>query len=257
MLDRGLLEWQKLPAKTRTAKPPKSEPKHRWESNYPKDGLVLRETVRYLSDKPVDAKNEKPRFNFDFVWFSADEAKQFLPESPKVGDEYKVPQHLYHRFARHHLLNTVQGENGTYHAHEVTGELGVKILSVDGQKVRIRVSGSSRAIAKTENDAHWRARRIEAEILGFAVFNHKSAKFEKFDLVAKGKIYKSGDLNSDSKKAQSIGWYFALTDPNEPSAKISPTHLYAYEGSWVKKPGIALHGLQRSQSDKEKQKNDN
>jgi hypothetical protein len=254
MLERGLAAWQKLPEKTRAEKPPFDQPQHRWEQSYPQDGLVLKETVRYLSeDKNDDPKNIESRFNFDFAWFSGEETKQFIPETPKVGQKYKVPQKLYLRLARHHLLNTAQGESGSYHDHELTGELRVEVLSVDQQKVRIRISGTSQAIAQTKHDAHWRARRIDAKLLGFADFNRVTQKFDKFDLVAKGKIFPKAKPEVDAKGVRSIGWYFTLADPDQGGAKISPTHLYAYTGNWVKKPVIALHDLRR-RSDKQKMK---
>lgn len=245
MLERGLDAWHKLPEKERQAKPPGAEPKHRWEFCYPKDGLVLKETFRYFLD---DAQEEEKRFNFDFAWFSADEAKSFISQSSKTGEKYKVAQTLCRRLARHHLLDSAQGENGPYHADEVSGELFVEVISIDEQKVRIRINGTSQAIAQTEHDASWRAPRIDAELLGVATFNRTTQEFDEFELVALGKIF-SKAKKGDPKVAKSIGWYFTLADSNRPAARLSPTHLEAYDAKWVKKPSFALHDLPTSGSD--------
>ena len=130
----------------------------------------------------------------------------------------------------------------------------MEVLEVNEENVNIRITGTSQAIAQTDHDAHWRVRRIDAELLGFAVYDRASKRFSEFELVAIGKLFPKTD--SDAKDARPIGWHFALADPDNPAERISPTHMYAYQGEWVVKPGIALHGLQPGPGDRKKMKND-
>ena len=253
MLERGLAAWNKLPEKSRHTKPAESKPVHRWEWSYPQDGLVLKQTIRYLSDDSVAEQKRDSRFNFDFAWFSADEAEQFISKTPKIGEQYELPQVLYYRFARYHLLNTAHGENGTYHANEVNGKLFVKVLAVDNQSVRIRIAGTSQAtITTSEHLGMSPAPRIRAELLGFARFDRVARRFDSFELVAKGKIYDTPEPTPDEQHGRSIGWYFNLADPDLPFERLYPTHIHAYDAEWVEKPAFALHRLRPNELNKQK-----
>ena len=256
VLERGLAAWNKLPAKDREAKPAKSTPDHRWEWSYPENGLVLKQTVRYLADDSATDQQRDSRFNFDFAWFSADEAEQFIPKTLKVGERYQVPQVIYHRFARYHLLNTAHTESGTYHAQEVNGKLFVKVLAVDKRSVRVRISGNSLAtLTKSEHPGLSPPPRIEAKLLGFASFDRVARRFDSFELVAKGEIYNSTEKKPAEHPQRSIGWYFTLADPDQPFERLYPTHIHAYDADWVKKPAFALHGLQPNPLDRQKMNN--
>jgi hypothetical protein len=245
MLERGLDAWEKQPEEVRNAQPPGSNPDHRWEWNYPEDGLVLKQTARYLSRNPVDDhdRDRDTRFNFDYVWFSRAEAAQFLSGSPAVGDRYEVPAVLHQRFARYHLLNTAYGESGTYRAEEVAGRLLVEVLAVEKEHVRLRLSGNSVAAARLDNIGHSRAPRIAADLLGFASFNRVTRRFDRFEMVATGEVYSTVEPVAEDRPQRSIGWYFCLADPQQPFERLYPTQIYAYDVEWIRKPEIALHGL--------------
>ncbi len=247
MLERALAAWNELPDEARRAEPPVSKPEHRWEWNYPENGLVLKQTARYLSEDSVEDQQPDSRFNFDFAWFSADEAAQFISEQPIAGEHYELPQDLYERFARYHLLNTAHGESGTYRADEVNGKLSVKVLEADQQTVRIRLSGISHQAASKNNVGHGRASRIAAELLGFASYDRTTRRFTRFELVAKGKIYKTVEFQPDERHERSIGWYFTLANPDNAFERLYPTQIYAYDANWVQKPTLALHGLKRNE----------
>ncbi len=253
MLERGLAAWNKLPEKSRRAKPPNWKPDHRWEWSYPEKGLVLKQTSRYLPEELIKDQQPDPRFNFDFAWFSADEAAQLIPKTPIVGQQHRVPDNLYRRLARYNLLNNAHGETGTYYADDVLGKLMVKVLSVDDQTVRIRISGTSQATAGDSNYFGLSpARRIQATLLGFADFGRVEQQFRSFELVGKGKIYKSSNPAPDEKHTRLIGWYFTLADPDRSVDRLFPTHLRAYDADWVKKPTLQLSDLGRAPSERKK-----
>jgi formylglycine-generating enzyme required for sulfatase activity len=237
MLRRGLSAWAELPEAKRSAKSTLSDPGHRWEASYPQDGLVLEQTFRELTQglDPADG------FNRDFAWFSAEEARRLLPESLEPGANYPVPRALHLRFARHHLLASAHGETGGFAPHEVEGALEVEVLAVEDSKVRVRITGTSTAKAdppKAGEDLHWRSQQVEARLLGFATFDRRSGRFDAFELMAEGKVTPRG-----SEDSRPLGWFFALADGDRPSARVSPTHAYAYDADWLVKPKLTLHAL--------------
>lgn len=259
-LQQGLEAWADLSETERNAKPAKFVPDHRWEWSYPKNGLALKATIRHLpanAMNPDSTENQKKLpVNFDFVWFSAEEARQFVADSIVVGKKYKLPDALYHRLGRHHLLNNARGESGSYAKTELIGGMHVQVLAADDQRIRLKITGQSRAIAdkaRVNADTHWRSRRIDATIFGLASFDREKQRFTEFELMAKGLIFE----NADEKKpdnATPIGWHFALADPTKPTERLPPTHLYAYEGEWVEQPRVASRFLSISPEKQTKSK---
>ena len=243
MLRRSLELWSRLPKEKRAAEPISSKPNHRWESSYPEDGLVLTQTFRLFTFNTDLSADPEPTFNLDYVWFSAEEASQFLSNSPVQGQKYKVPQRLYRRLARHHLLNSAHGESGGFDSDQVEGELQVEIQSVVDSKVRLKITGTSDAHYKTKKETSWWPRRIQAELLGYANYDRESSQFDDFELIAIGTVTPQSHDEGDSADLKSIGWHFTLAPRDEPSARLSPTNLFAYDAPWVKKPKFQLHAL--------------
>ncbi len=241
MMTRGLQAFEALPEPRRAPAPTNSVPSHRWEWSYPRDGLVLAQTFRYLPTRPT---NRRGSFNQDHVWFSPDETKQFLPDDPRPGLEVLLPEVLLHRFARHHLLNSARGESGPFSAAEVEGELRATVLTVRDRRVRLMLRGRSTARSDNPKD-RWRPTRIDAQMFGFAEFDRHKRRVLSFDLAARGTVTLTPRGKEEQATTRSIGWLFELADTNKPSARIAPTHLHAYGVPWVTKPKVRLGALPR------------
>ena len=248
MMNRSLAAWQALPAADRLAKmpeTPKSKPKHRWEWSAPDRGLILKETIRYLKEGSPTEQTPDKRFNHDFAWFSADEAKSLIPDSPVVGETKQVPEEFYRRLARCHLLNTAHGEGGTYHADQVRGKVSITILEVSPKQVRIKLSGNGVSTGTQEKAFGLApAAKIRTELLGFANYDRTTEQFSQFELIALGKIYRSTEAAVTAPADQNIGWLFTLADRERPFDRLAPTHLHAYDASWVDQPDLRLHDYQ-------------
>ena len=250
MLKRSLQAWQELPPADRQAKPDSSQPDHRWEWSAPRNGLILKETIRYLSNDSLANQKPDSRYNFDFAWFSAEEATRLLPESPVIGKKHEVPAEFYRRLARCHLLNTAHGEGGTYHADQVRGKLWVSVLDKNQQQIRIRIWGSGESTGSpTKRFGLAPAPKIVTELLGYGDFDRKTGQFSRFELVALGQLYNTPQPSATEPAARTIGWYFTLADPDRPFDRLAPTHLHAYDAKWVQKPELGLHGYQPNRSD--------
>jgi formylglycine-generating enzyme required for sulfatase activity len=234
MLQRGLQAWDDLPQASRIEEPDVPHPTHRWEASYPEDGLVLDETFRDLSGEAGSGT----RYNRDHVWFSAEEMLGFVSPATQPGDSYELPRALHLRFARHHLLDSAHGESGTFSAKEIEGGMQVEVLAIEDHKVRIRITGTSHANADPPADSDWRPQQIETGFLGFATFDRESGRFDAFELVATGIITPRAP-----QPTRKMGWLFTLASPDRPSARLSPTHAYAYDAAWLDKPKLTLHEL--------------
>ncbi len=85
-LKTALRKWQQLPERVRrrgnAANP---MPAHRWETSYPDLGLVLVSVNRDLVSDQGDFRRSGDRWNRDHVWFSAEEARSWLPADPIPG----------------------------------------------------------------------------------------------------------------------------------------------------------------------------
>ncbi len=245
MMEQALEDWQNLPEHERIADSVESKPDHRWEWNYPEDGLVLKLTARYLSGATLQKQQPDKRFNFDYAWFGSDEVKSFLTAAPVVGKKYELPQPLFERFVRCHLLDTAQGESGTFRSDEISGKFEITITEVNATTIKLELAGLSSAAATKSNVGYYRVPRIEAEVYGFASYQRQQNRFDKFEMVGKGKIFRSIEPEADESPARHIGWYFTLADPDSPAERLFPSYIYAYEADWLEKPAVELQQLHR------------
>ena len=107
----GLDKWNDLPLSERQL-PENYKPQavHRWEDSYPEKGLVLKsEKADVFTDPPMQSKRGD-RWNMDYVWFSKNEARLWLPNDPKEGDTYQLPTILKDRLFRFHMVDNVRGQ---------------------------------------------------------------------------------------------------------------------------------------------------
>src|SRR5262249_29943178 len=128
-------------------------------------------------------------------WFTKEEAKQFLPQPPHVGQKHDLPAPLVERIARCHLVDNVRGQTAAYDAkHIEKARLTVAVTAVDGSVVSLRLEGETRAAA----EGSWSVRGLrnpqptpqkrgfETRLLGKATYDGTKERFVTFELVAVG-----------------------------------------------------------------------
>ena len=71
----------------------------------------------------------------------------------------------------------------------------------------------------------------------------ENARFDAFELIAIGTVTPHSQSEGDPAELRSIGWHFTLAPRDKPSARLSPTYLFAYDAEWVEKPKVELHAL--------------
>lgn len=249
-LERGLAAWESLPDAERWL-PEGADiaPAHRWEQSYPTDGLVL---TRIARDLPPDADPKSAPLrpsNRDHAWFSAEEARSFLPDGPAaelaVGDFHELPAPLVRRLAQFHLVDNVRGQTLPFAPEEVhEAWLHTEVIARQGDVLTLRLTGGSHAKAEGpwlmgEND--WTPpgdypRGVIASLRGEARYDTARQAFAAFTLAGVGTRWGSGWLNGrDAKDSGPIGWLFTLS-PDTPAERVAPAFVDLYAADWIVRP---------------------
>ena len=236
-LTKGLTRWRRLSDEER-AKPPKdTKPDHRFEWSWPKGGLGLTVTMRYLpaDDKPTSAKLRE--YNHDSLWFSAAEARQFLPANPAPGTKHSLPDPLFQRIARFNLVDAVRGETRQF--SRVEGAIQIEVTAVEGDVVTIRLTGKTKGTGNPRRRGLYMALGIEAQLLGTARFDRKSNRFVAFEIVGKGIRWVSPRTDRRGRRRKQepvkpIGWFFTLTPERTDGFYVAPTHIRSYRVEWAR-----------------------
>ena len=173
---------------------------------YPVGGLVLKQTMRDLPRPAGHASpQERPEaINFDYVWFSADEVRDFLPEALQVGVSRALPWRIVRRFARFHLLDSVRGETPPWRDEGVqAATMTAEVVAVDDNRVHLRLDGGvlnsqggTWAIEPFQKKLEGLTRGYHCRLRGELTFDMQRGAFARFDLVAVGDRWGGTEHNS-------------------------------------------------------------
>lgn len=240
MLERGLAEWKRLPDAEKLATADQSlDAVHRWEKEYPRDGLVLNGVSRDLHDasnvEGADATAERlPTWNRDTAWFSKVEAASLIPTDATVGSEFDFPEVFVSRLVKLHFVDLVKGQSSPYSKNEIAGSrLSGKVVRADGDRLFIDVRGVT--AAQTKKKSRW-SRGLKTRVVGDAVFDRKQKVFSKFEMVALGERWGRTRFNDRRRQMEptSIGFVFQMA-PRDAEASV-PGIIWAYDAPWLKGP---------------------
>ena len=220
--------------------------KHRWENSYPDQGLVLTSVNADLFTDPPKQADRSDRWNMDHAWFTQAEARRWLPDDPKKGDVYELPEELANRLFCFHLVDNVRGQSLPFAPQEVQESgLEIEVLDRGHSTVRIKVTGHSKAVAKGEwllGENDWTPsypldHGMKTEILGDASYDLDLEKFTEFDMVVIGKRYGKTEFNSRdfSPDSSYIGFLFTLAE-DRAADRVAPGFVDIYNVDWIVKP---------------------
>ena len=232
LLEKSLAEWEKLSREERMLP---TDPKKqladikRPERYYPEDGLVLtvtsrdmpRETDKPKAEQPNPARSDwrETAWNLDFAWFTKAEARQFLPEEPKVGEKQDLPAPILNRIVCAHLIDNVRGQTSPFNENQIKkARLTSEVTAVDGNKVSLRLEGETSTAVNGP-----RKHSLDMRLQGTAAFDLTKGRFVAFELAAVGVRAGSTQLNGrrgDTDPA-SIGILFTLAG-DTPGERIAP-----------------------------------
>jgi len=243
----GLKKWNALPQENKKL-PKNFSPftAHRWEDSYPIEGLVLKGAkADLLSDPPIDTLRGN-RWNMDYIWFSKEESKLWIPKSKIIGSIQECPEILKERLFRFHLVDNVRGQTLPFAPEEIIkANLNVQLKEIEKSTIKFKILGNSKAIARGpwklgENDwtpKHELNHSMNTDILGNAIYDMINEKFVHFEIVIIGNW--EGKTQNNGRKAGPesgrIGIIYNLSK-NDSTNKIAPAFIDLYNADWVKKP---------------------
>ena len=244
----GLEKWKDLSPAQRNikhARPVKAS--HRWEHSYPLGGLVLRSSkVDLLDDHPNPTKKNK-RWNIDYVWFSNEEARQWIPDSIHFEQVYQLPNFIKNRLLQFHFVDNVIGQTLPFTKSQIeVSDIKTKIIDLNDSIVTIEIEGYSEAKARGawlfgKDWKEWSDTKldhgIETTILGTAEYSLASNSFNKFEMLAIGKRYGRTKFNGRSEimGGSYVGFLYSLAS-NKFEEKIAPAFIEYYDAKWIIKP---------------------
>lgn len=243
LLRQGLERWHRLPESERWMPDGmKLAPRHRWEQSRPGDGLVLTIVNRDLASHDPDAP-KTDRWNRDHAWFTAKEARTWLPDKVTKGARHRLPTPLAERLARCHLVDNVRGQTLPFASAEIErAAIEVAVERIQGDACHVTIEGETSARARGpwllgKNDwtpeKPW-PRRLRTRLRGRATYDLEAGSFTDFLVVAIGDF--EGRTQHNGRKGRTrgaIGFAMTLTGSG-PAAQVAPTFLEFYDAAWVK-----------------------
>ena len=236
MLGEALDRWQSLTSgDDAAAEPPATyerDPRH--PDLYPADGLVLKQTLRDLP-RPADHPTPQVRpeaINFDYAWFTKDEAKLFLPGTLEVGARVELPRAIVRRLARFHLLDSVRGETPAWREENVVhARLQTEVTGVDGSQVHLRLTGSvlnqqagTWAVRPFRQKWENLTRGYDCALYGELVYDTSAERFTQFDLVASGDRWGGTEHNNRQEDQLAAPMATAFQLAGDTPADRTPPH---------------------------------
>lgn len=232
-MQRSLKKWDDLSVAERKKLPTDFRPSHRWENSYPEDGLIL---TMYVRDLPKMGGPHRPpatHWNQDHIWFSANEARQWLPADSESPTKFALPGLVVERLARFHFTDAVKGQTPDYRSHHVAGsQLDGQIVERDNGHILLRYSG--RLLARAGGPLV--PRGVIVDVLGKATYDEAQGKFVQFELVALGDRWGRTEHNSRKGDGDSnpLGFVARLAAPNAP--RVAPSSAGWGYADWIRKP---------------------
>ena len=216
LLKSALEKWKRLdPSDKRLMDNTLVDSGFRWEQLRPKGGLHLRRTARDLPANGDPSAQPGERFNREAVWFSAEEAHSIIPENQEQGAKKRLPDVITKRLSCLVFVDNIRGQTIPYHPSEDAGsELWSEVTRIDGSQIHLALHGFTAAKAAgpwrftepndwTPRESQRHPHSIKTQVLGTAVFDRASKRFDQFNLLALGQ--RNGRTINNARGGQGSG----------------------------------------------------
>ena len=135
-------------------------------------------------------RREAARFReagHDFLWIPSEEWRALIPDEPKAGDRFAVPESLKLRLLRYHLdPERGLGEAQWFTRAQATdGTLEVIVESVSGDELRLRFEGHADLRRESGNRP---PTAYQPALLGFLSYDRREGAVTTFRMVALGDV---------------------------------------------------------------------
>lgn len=200
--------------------------RHVW--TYPEGGLVLELGCRDLvnaDDTPEEWQFEA--HNVNHVWITKDEVRTMIPDDVVPGDAFSLPESIHRRLVRYHLLDIVRGETPPW-GEDAPSNISIRMRCTEATDDLVEMEVTGEGILQetgewcsqpTKDSVYRRGemccsineRGFEPQILGYAVFDRRTSRFRRFDLVAAGTRWGGTTYNFRQKDVEPARMGIAMT----------------------------------------------
>jgi hypothetical protein len=218
----------------------------RYPDLYPADGLVLKQTLR---DLPRAADHRIPQarpqaINFDYAWFTKDDAKLFLPDTLEPGERKDLPWRIVRRLARFHLLDSVRGETPAWRdEHVIHARLTTEVTRVDGPLVHLRLEGTvlnqqagTWAVRPFRQKWDDLTRGYDCSLHGELSYDVTIERFTRFDLLATGDRWGGTEHNNRQEDQLPAPMGIAFEIAGTTPADRTPPHANLWDYFELQRP---------------------
>jgi hypothetical protein len=242
-LPRGLEDWKRLPDAERAPGAVRVEElpaDKRVGPQPPPGGLIARVTIRAL------VRDDVGRFSYerlaplgegrieseptrDHLWLTKLEWQSMVPDSPKKGDEYALPDLIADRLVRYHLMVVPDCVTGFWTREAVRfRHILLRVEHADAEQIRLRLEGSVLIAAPVGVDVKESRDGYDARLAGFLTYDRTNKRFTRFDVIALGSSWESNEnrprINPTGRRW--VGVAFELADPAVGGGEAPLTYPY-------------------------------
>ncbi len=238
MMKRAVEEFEKIKNKAQPEISDKPDVDKRYAVKFPNGGMILRVTCRDLP-RESNTDHETWRHNFDNLWLTADEVKSFSPQRDggvyKQGQEYKIPDAIIARIAKHHFVDHVKGEAPGWKSESVKiSTASAKVIGVSKGAIQIELTGRVRCVQKPNKRVNAytgkvvdRESGVDLRLSGRMSWDVEKAEFSRFDWVAYGDRWGTARYNFRHQDMEKNPIGFALNLlPTIPENMSQPKFIY-------------------------------
>ena len=231
LLRRGAARWNESSADKPFRRSNKSD--SRYVVSFPEGGMILRETMRDLPSAS-NSRRKFDRHNFDHVWLTAEEKKNFMPSRLSVGHSWSISESTVKSLAAYHTIDQVRGEATPFSMEQVKeAVLSAEVVAVKGHRALVKLTGKIRNVKTPTGQRNpFNGYKVEQNISnnlklrGWLIYDSAKKDFGSFRLLAAGQRSGSDVYNFrwDDRGPARIGFAFEMLE-DIPSNRVRPKYL--------------------------------
>jgi len=233
MIQRGLKEWNQMPASERRPgavqvdPPPKSD--LRYTRQPPPEGLILNVYTRILDR---DARGELcnaicktvggDRTARDHMWWTKRDWQSLIPADLRKDTIFALPEPISDRLIRFHLVDNTRGEPPSWRLEDIRSrKLTLIVEEVTDKEVCLRLEGTVH-LATDANESR-ADRGFEVRLLGSLRYDRQRETFDRVDLLAIGEHWGEGPFTKGARPGRSmLGIVFELATSKRAGDRVPP-----------------------------------
>ncbi len=232
-LEQALRAWNRLPDGERRPEavrvPDLGKIDARFVHAPPEGGLVLDVFTRIL-DRDGKGRMTRGSCRFtggdqaarDHLWLTGEEGRSLVPDDPRPGQRFAMPEPLADRLLRYHLVDDTRGEPPFWERDQVLkARLTWTVESVSDEVVRLNLDGE--ALLATNRDPQAAKRGFDVRLWGHLRYDRVKKAVYRFEMLAIGDHWGRGMYTEGERPGrQPLGIVFELAKGDNPADRVPP-----------------------------------